>query len=158
MTKKQQAAPAATVDPLLYEPPTVTIDDESFAVRRLMTKDVYPLARILGRGVAVLADRENYSPSQILEVLLYSMTVNEQEVQKLLASLIGVPQKEWDAMPPTAVIDVLAALAGHQDLQDFFGKLHRLMETVPAMQTLSRESSPSSESTADSPEPQTTNS
>ena len=135
MTKKQQAAPETTVDPLLYEPPTVTIDGETYALRKLGTRDVYALARILGRGVGVLANPDGIHPAQVLQVLIASMTVNEDEVQKLLASLISVPLKEWELMPPTAVIDVLEALAAHQNLQDFFAKLQRLTETLPEMQT-----------------------
>ena len=133
MTKKQQAAPE--VDAVLYEPPTVTIENETYPVRRLDTRDVYKLARILGRGVGVLANPEGIHPAQVLQVLIASMTVNEDEVQKLLASLIGVPLKEWEVMPPTAVIDVLEALAAHQNLQDFFARLERLTATLPEMQT-----------------------
>ena len=139
MTTKKTQKPE--VDPILYEAPTVEIGENEYAVRRLDTRDVFKVARILGRGVSMLADPNSLQhPSQVLQVLIASMTVNEDEVQKLLASLIGVPLKEWESFPPTAVIDVLEVLSKHQDLQDFLARVQRLTEMLPEMQTPSRNS------------------
>ena len=139
MTTKKTQKPE--VDPILYEAPTVTIAGNEYSVRRLDTRDVFKVARILGRGVSTLADPNNLQhPSQVLQVLIASMTVNEDEVQKLLASLVGVPLKDWESFPPTAVVDVLEILSQHQDLQDFLARVQRLTEMLPEMQTPSRKS------------------
>jgi len=139
MTTKKTQKPE--VDPILYEAPTVTIAGNEYSVRRLDTRDVFKVARILGRGVSMLADPDSLQhPSQVLQVLIASMTVNEDEVQKLLASLVGVPLKDWESFPPTAVVDVLEILSQHQDLQDFLARVQRLTEMLPEMQTPSRKS------------------
>lgn len=133
MTKKKQVKP----DPILDDAPTVTIADTDYPLRRLGLRDVFRVARILGNGVAVIGDAR-YTEGQVAQVLVASMSQNEEEVLKLVADLLGVKRDALDdaeAFPMDAIVDVFQTLAQHQDLKAFLGKLKGMLESVPAMST-----------------------
>ena len=48
---------------------------------------------------------------------------NQDEFVGWLASLVGLTQDEFDALPPSAVIDILTVLKSHEDMADFFERL-----------------------------------
>lgn len=132
-TKKQ-----TETDPILAEAPTVTIAGIVYPIRKLGLPDVFRVARILGRGVSVLGDAgASLSPGQIMQVLVASMTSNEQEVLALIGDLLGVEQKKLrdpDLFPMESIIDVLEALKEHQDLRAFLARLQKLVELLPEAQ------------------------
>lgn len=84
----------ATVDPVLYEPPTVTVAGTTYTLRRLGLPDVFRVVKILGRGAALLDPAAEFTPAQIIQVLMTSISLNEGPVLDLIASLLGVPRKD----------------------------------------------------------------
>ena len=139
MTTKKQAP---EVDPILSDDPTVTIAGAEYTIRRLGLRDVFKVARILGRGVAVLGDNAGtLSAAQTMQVLISSLTANEDEVLSLLADVLSVKRTELEnpaLFPMDSIIDVLQALAEHQDLKAFLARVQRLTETLPEMQNLTQ--------------------
>lgn len=131
-------------DAILDDAPTVEIAGETYTLRRLGLRDTFRVARILGNGIAVLGDAEAYSPGQVVQVLVASMTRAEEEVLNLIADLIGVKRAELDnteRFPMEAIIDVFQTLSQHQDLQAFLARLEALMGNLPEMRTASQEHS-----------------
>jgi len=126
-------------DTILSEPTTVTIAGETYELRRLGLQDVFKVARILGNGVAVLGDTSGtYSPAQAVQVLVASMTRNEDEVLNLVADLLKVDRKtlaDPDKFPMDSMIDIFTALSEHQDLKAFLARIAALTERLPEMQT-----------------------
>ena len=126
-------------DTILSEPATVTIAGETYELRRLGLQDVFKVARILGNGVAVLGDTSGtYSPAQAVQVLVASMTRNEDEVLNLVADLLKVDRKtlaDPDKFPMDSMIDIFTALSEHQDLKAFLARIGSLTEQLPEMQT-----------------------
>ena len=126
-------------DTILSEPATVTIAGETYELRRLGLQDVFKVARILGNGVAVLGDTSGtYSPAQAVQVLVASMTRNEDEVLNLVADLLNVDRKtlaDPDKFPMDSMIDIFTALSEHQDLKAFLARIAALTERLPEMQT-----------------------
>lgn len=146
MSDHEQQAPAE--DPILTEAPTVTIAGRDYQLRRLGLRDTFAVSRILGRGVAILGANavENLSPGQSAQVIIASLAANEQEVMKLLASVLQVDREALDdpeRFPMDSIITVIEALAAHQDMRAFFAKLSALQALRPEMQTRSPESSKS---------------
>ena len=126
-------------DTILSEPATVTIAGETYELRRLGLQDVFKVARILGNGVAVLGDTSGtYSPAQAVQVLVASMTRNEDEVLNLVADLLKVDRKtlaDPDKFPMDSMIDIFTALSEHQDLKAFLARIGSMTERLPEMQT-----------------------
>ena len=126
-------------DTILSEPTTVTIAGTEYTLRRLGLQDVFKVARILGNGVAVLGDTSGtYSPVQAVQVLVASMTRNEDEVLNLVADLLKVDRKTLanpEKFPMDSMIDIFTALSEHQDLKAFLARIAALTERLPEMQT-----------------------
>jgi len=126
-------------DTILSEPATVTIAGETYELRRLGLQDVFKVARILGNGVAVLGDTSGtYSPAQAVQVLVASMTRNEDEVLNLVADLLKVDRKtlaDPNKFPMDSMIDIFTALSEHQDLKAFLARIGSMAERLPEMQT-----------------------
>lgn len=117
------------VDPVLIEPTILTIAGNEYTLRRLGLRDVFRVSRILGRGIAALAETENGQPSQILAVLISSLNTNEEDVLKLIGDLLGVTRKQLenpDLFPIDSFIDILTGIAANQDLRSFFAKVQTL--------------------------------
>ncbi len=131
--------PTENIDPILHEEPTITIADREYTVRRLGLRDVFRVSRILGRGVALLGDQaQTLSGSQVVQVLVASLTSNEDEVLKLIADVLSVQRAELDdpaVFPMDCIVDILEALAAHQDLRAFFARVQTLTERLPELQT-----------------------
>jgi len=125
----------------------ITIAGETYTMRRLGLQDVFNVARILGTGVAVLGDDSgNVSPQQTLQVLVASMAQQEDRVLDLIADLLHVDRdvvNNPEKFPMDSIVDILQKLAEHQDLKAFMEKLGKLTESLPEMQTASREASTS---------------
>lgn len=125
----------------------IEIAGEQYTMRRLGMRDVFRVVRILGNGVAALgASKEPPTAGQVLQVLVHSMTVNENEVLDLIADLLNVDRAELnnpDKFPMESIVDIFKTLSEHQDLRAFLDKVARLTETLPEMQTASREASSS---------------
>lgn len=140
-TKKQEQ------DPVLSENFVITVAGNNYEMRRLGLRDVFRVARILGNGVAVLGDGTNqYTPGQVVQVLVASMTRNETEVLALLADLLDVKIEDLqdpNTFPMESIIDVFEGLSEHQDLKSFLARIAALTERLPEMQTASQEPSTS---------------
>ena len=139
--------PAPEQDTILRDPHTVEIQGRTYTVRPLGLRDAFKIIRIFGRGVAVLGDVGNdLTPGQAIQLIMASMSTNEEAVLDLLSDVIGVTKKELEdpaLFPMASIVDVIQALAHSQDLKDFFAKLSGMMESNPEMQTASQRSSSS---------------
>ena len=125
-------------DPVLLEAPSVTIAGVVYPIRRLGLRDVFRVSRILGRGVAMLTDAKNVSGGQVVQVLVASLSQNEEEVLSLIADVLGVKRvdlNDAERFPMDSVIDVFEALSKHQDLVSFLTRVQTLAERLPEMQT-----------------------
>jgi hypothetical protein len=133
------------LDPILDEGPTVTIAGTDYQIRRLGFRDVFKVARVLGRGISILGDQgSNLTPGQAIQVIVASMSANETEVLDLAASILGVSRADLDdteRFPMDAIVDVAAALAEHQDLRAFLAKVQALMTRLPEMQAAAQTAS-----------------
>lgn len=135
MTKRTTAAPK--VDPVLYEPPTVTIEGVEYPLRRLSMKDVFRIVPIVSKGAsAIMAGNGQLTPSQILAVLMQALITSEREVTSLLADLIGVAPADLEdgqRFPITAAIDIIEAVAQHEDLRAFIARVQAAAARLPGM-------------------------
>lgn len=131
-------------DPVLYEPPTLDVAGRTYRLRRLGLTDVFAVSRILGRGVAMLAGKADPHPSDVINVLLISLSANEEEVLRLIASIIHEHEpgdvkradlNDPNRFPMASIIDILTTLSEHQDLTGFLTRLQTLQERLPEMQT-----------------------
>lgn len=121
-------------DPVLIEPATITIAGHEYTLRRLGLRDVFKVSRILGRGIAALAENGITQPGQVLQVLVASMNQNEEELLKLIADLLGVARADLDnpdLFPMDSFLDIIAAIAASQDLRGFFSKVQALTGSLP---------------------------
>lgn len=138
MAKKSKA------DPILDQGQAIEIAGTTYTVRRLGLRDVFKVARILGNGIAVLGDAASYTPGQVLQILVASLSRAENEVMALIADVLNVDRKALDdpeLFPMDSIIDILKALAEGQDIAAFLTKIEALMEANPEMKTASQKPS-----------------
>ena len=130
---------------IINEGITIDIAGETYTMRRLGLRDVFKVVRILGSGVGMLSDiGDTPTPGQTLQVLIASMTANEEEVLSLVADLIGVTREDLndpERFPMESVVDIFKTLSDHQDLRAFLSKVAGMMESLPEMQTASQKAS-----------------
>lgn len=123
----------------------IEIAGEQYTMRRLGMRDVFRVVRILGNGVAALgASKEPPTAGQVLQVLVHSLSVNENEVLDLIADLLSVEREDLnnpDKFPMDSIVDIFKTLSEHQDLRAFLSKVARMTETLPEMQTASQKAS-----------------
>lgn len=123
----------------------IEIAGEQYTMRRLGMRDVFRVVRILGNGVAALgASKEPPTAGQVLQVLVHSLSVNENEVLDLIADLLSVEREDLnnpDKFPMDSIVDIFKTLSEHQDLRAFLDKVARMTETLPEMQTASQKAS-----------------
>lgn len=135
MTKR--TTPAPKIDPVLYEPPIVTIEGIEYPLRRLSMKDVFRIVPIISKGAsAIMAGNGQLTPSQILAVLMQALITSEREVTALLADLIGVTPvdlEDGERFPITAAIDIIEAVAKHEDLKAFIARVQTAAARLPGM-------------------------
>ncbi len=81
---------------------------------------------------------------------------NQDEFVGWLASLVGLTQEEFDKLPPSAVIDILAALKSHEDMADFFERLSAVLSSLPESEESSEGPVPSLPTSATSQTPSNT--
>lgn len=138
-----QSDPTIGDSPILDEAPTVTIAGQSYQLRRLGVRDTFAIARIVAVGAAALNRPlgNDLTAENIGQLLLSGFMAAEETTMKLLASVIGVTVPELEQMPMEAPLEIVAALAEHQDLRAFFARAGELMKKVPEMQTRSRAAS-----------------
>jgi len=125
-------------DPILDEPPTVTVAGREYTLRRLGLRDAFRVGRILGRGVSMLTNAKEFTVGQIVHVLIGSLTANEDEVLTLIADVLGIKRDELEdpeRFPLPSVLDVLEALARHQDLAGFLRRAQAMAEGLPETAT-----------------------
>lgn len=138
-----QIDPTIGDSPILDEAPTVTIAGQSYQLRRLGVRDTFAIARIVAVGAAALNRPlgNDLTAENIGQLLLSGFMAAEETTMKLLASVIGVTVPDLEKMPMEAPLEIVAALAEHQDLRAFFARAGELMKRLPEMQTRSRAAS-----------------
>jgi hypothetical protein len=133
--KKPPSAPP--VDPILYTPPTVTIAGIEYPLRRLNVRDVFRIVPIVSKGAnAILAGNGQLQPAQILQALMQALVTSEREVTALLADLIGVTPDDFNdghRFPITATIDIIEAVAEHEDLRAFIARVQAAAGRLPGL-------------------------
>jgi hypothetical protein len=129
--------PAPVIEPILYTPPTVTIAGVEYPLRRLNTYDVFKVVPIVSKGAsAILAGNGSLSNAQMLQVLFSALLSSEKEVIELLASIIGVaPQdfRDGERFPMTTMVDIIEALAEHEDLKAFTERVQTVLRRLPGL-------------------------
>lgn len=123
-----------TVDPVMYVPPTVVVAGTTYTLRRLGLPDVFRVVKILGRGAALLDAGSQFTPAQIIQVIMASITLNEEPVLDLIASLIGVKREalnDPEAFPMDSIIDIVEAIAKHGDLRGFLARADAIAKKMP---------------------------
>ena len=156
--KKQADEPELHEDPILTDPPRVEVEGRTYILDRLGLRHTFRVARILGRGVAMLGDGlKTMSAGQAAQVIIASMVANEDEVINLLATVLMVPGEDGEAaravtraelldaslFPMDSIITVVKALADHQDMKRFFTTVAAITANLPETQTPSGGSSSS---------------
>lgn len=139
-----QIDPTIGDSPILDEAPTVTIAGKTYQLRRLGVRDTFAIARIFAVGAAAMnrpLGNSASDPSALAPLLLSGLMAAEETTMKLLASVIDVTVPELEKMPMEAPLEIVAALAEHQDLRAFFARAGELMKRLPEMQTRSRAAS-----------------
>lgn len=129
--------------PILDSAPIVTINGAPYQLRRLGVRDTFAIARIVAVGAAA-TNRSltgNLDSESLAPLLLSGFMAAEETTMKLLASVLNVTVPELEAMPMEAPLEIVAALAEHQDLRAFFARAGELMKRLPEMQTRSRAAS-----------------
>ena len=105
----------------------ITIAGNEYTMRRLGLRDVFKVARILGNGVATMGGTEDdLTPTAVMQILVASMTANEDEVLNLMADILNIERAtldDPDLFPMDSVIDIFQKLAEHQDLKAFLDKV-----------------------------------
>ena len=128
---------ASSVEPVLYTPPTVLIAGVEYPLRRLSMKDVFRIVPIVSKGAnAILAGNGQLQPAQILQALMQALVTSEREVTALLADLIGVTPvdlEDGDRFPITAAIDIIEAVAAHEDLKAFISRVQTAAGRLPGL-------------------------
>lgn len=125
-------------DPIMDAAPSVTIAGHEYELRRLGLRDVFRVSRIIGRGVSVLANTTEFTVGQVVQVLVSSMTANEEEVLTLIADVLGIKRDDLndpERFPMDSIVDVLEALGRHQDLMGFFKRVQAMAERLPGTPT-----------------------
>ena len=126
------------IDPIMDAAPTVTIEGHTYTLQRLGLPDVFRVSRILGRGVSMLTNAGEFTIGQVVQVLVGSMTANEEEVLALIAHVLGIERAELndpERFPMPCIIDVFEALSKHQDLAGFLTRVQALTERLPETPT-----------------------
>lgn len=103
-------------------------------IRDLNVKDVFAVARMLGKitkgarlelARSLTATKTN--PTELGIVLFQSVfTEAEEDLKAWLADLASKDIKEFEAMPATAVLDIVEKLIAQEDIRDFFGRVSSL--------------------------------
>lgn len=125
-----------------------TSEDMKLVVRRLQTRDVFTLLGLISQNVGTAEevkklfadvklgsnddndiDSDGNSSfmatgiSTVWGIVRGLLKDSRSEMVTWLASLVGKTEEEFDKLPPSALLDLLAALRKHDDLLDFFGRL-----------------------------------
>jgi len=125
-------------DPIMDPAPTITIEGHEYTLQRLGLTEVFRVSRILGRGVSMLTNAGEFTVGQVVQVLVGSMTANEEEVLQLIADVLGIKRDELNdpvRFPMPCIIDVFEALSKHQDLAGFLTRVQALTERLPETPT-----------------------
>lgn len=107
-------------------------------VRSLQTRDVFAVARILGRVargnkvqlMAVITGKQ-VDPSAIaLDLFGVLFTDAESDIKAWCADLCGKTVEEFDALPPDTIFEIIDQLKSREDMKGFLGRVSRLISTT----------------------------
>ena len=97
-------------------------------LRQLQVKDVFAVARMLGKitkgarlELVSAFSGKQINPTELGVALLQSIfTEAEDDLKVWLADLASVDKAEFEKMPAVAVLDIVEKLAEQEDIRDFF--------------------------------------
>lgn len=113
-------------DPIMAKA-TVTINEETYTMRRLGIEDAWTIADIMGAGVAAVGGQVD--ESQTMQVLVASMAKKKDAVMDLIADVLSVNREtlaDPERFPISSIITILQALAEHPDLKEFLEDVGKL--------------------------------
>lgn len=113
-------------DPIMAKA-TVTINEETYTMRRLGIEDAWTIADIMGAGVAAVGGQVD--ESQTMQVLVASMSKKKDAVMDLIADVLSVNREtlaDPERFPISSIITILQALAEHPDLKEFLEDVGKL--------------------------------
>ena len=135
-------------EPMLGQRPTVTIEDREgnetvYDLKPLGIPDTFNLFQIVAKGAGYmgssLGNLTEADPQTVALLLVAGLPYAENEAIKILARVIGVKESDLrdpEKFPMGSEVDIIYALATHQDLLSFFNKLKRLIGNLPSMKGL----------------------
>lgn len=141
MTQAPHATPDTTdappaVDPVLYEPPTVTINGREYPMRRLGLKDGFKAAAIFQKGLTGIRAAGGVADgAELVAIILGALVDEETAVTDFLASSIKVSRQDLqnpELFPITAIFDIIDALVKHEDLRSFLARSQALTASAQA--------------------------
>lgn len=134
---------------MLGKRPVVEITDgngdvKEYPMRPLGIQDTFAIARIVASGAGhmgdslqnVLGDDGQPDGRSVGMLLLAGLPFAEKEAMGLLASVLNVSIEDFrnpEKFPMGSEIEIVDALAKHQDLTAFFGKIKKMIERVPGV-------------------------
>lgn len=113
-------------DPIMAKA-TVTIQNETYTMRRLGIEDAWAIADIMGAGVAAVGGQVD--ESQTVQVLVASMSKKKDAVMDLMADVLNIDREtlaDPERFPISSIITILKALADHPDLKEFLEDVGKL--------------------------------
>ncbi|MBA7577884.1 hypothetical protein ES708_19740 [subsurface metagenome] len=141
--KKPEKKEFDEVEAFVGEAPTVTIKGKQYKVRRLGIADIFKLGRILAVGAAGMGrevGKLELNPGMLAGLLLVSFPYAENQCMEFIASVIDVKVEDLknpELFPVDSILDILKALAEHEDIKAFFTKLGGFLKT-PVFRELSK--------------------
>ena len=136
-------------EPMLGKRPVVNITDgngetKEYPMRSLGIQDTFAIARIVASGAGhmgdalqnVIGDDGEPNGKSVGMLLLAGLPFAEREAMGLLASVLNVSIEDFrnpEKFPMGSEIEIVEALAKHQDLTAFFGKIKNMMERLPGV-------------------------
>lgn len=136
MATAKSKATKSDVDPVTYEPPTITVRGEEYPLQRLSVRHSLKLAKILAAGVAVggeIPRADNMTAERLGTMLAGTLTYAEEAVLDLIASVLGVTVDELtdpERFPMGTELQVIETLAEHEDLRSFFASGRSLLGKI----------------------------
>lgn len=140
---KKSKVESNEVEAFIGDTPIIVIRGKEYKIRRLGISDVFKLGRILAVGAAGLGKeigKLELNAEVLIGLLVVSFPYAENQCMEFIASIVDVKiedLKNPELFPVDSILDILKALAEHEDVKAFFTKLGSLLKT-PILKELSK--------------------
>ena len=94
-------------------------------VRELTVKDVFAVTRMLGK--VQLPERKDDAQGYGIAIVFAALRDAEEDLKEWLADMVGKTKAEFEAMPPSAILDVIEGIMAQDGAKDFFVRLSKLL-------------------------------